>query len=74
VSVGVNVTLSLGVPPLGTIEEVVHEKVPVTDAVPPLNADDASVWPYVIALAVGHAVTVGVALFTVTLAEPATVL
>jgi hypothetical protein len=72
VSVGVKVTLSLGVPPLGTIVGVVQANVPLPE--PPLNVDDASVWPYVIALAVGHADTIGVALFTVTLAEPATVL
>jgi hypothetical protein len=53
---------------------VVQVKAPLTDAEPPLSVDNASVWPYVIALAVGHADTVGVALFTVTLAEPATVL
>jgi hypothetical protein len=42
--------------------------------VPPLNVDDASVWPYVIALAVAHAETVGVALLTTTPMEPVTVL
>ena len=68
------VTLSLGVPALGTVVEVVQVNRPLTDAVPPLSVDDASVWPYVIALAAGHADTVGVALFTVTLTEPATVL
>jgi hypothetical protein len=31
---------------------------------PPLSVEEASVCPAVIALAVGHAVTVGVALFT----------
>jgi hypothetical protein len=48
--------------------------VPLADVVPPLNVDAASVWPNVIALAVGQAVTVGVALFTTTPTEPATVL
>jgi hypothetical protein len=42
--------------------DVVQEKTPGTDAVPPLNVDKASVWPKVIALAAGHAVTVGVVL------------
>jgi hypothetical protein len=73
-SAGVKVTLSLGVPPLGTIVGVVQVKVPLTDAEPPLSVDDDSVWPYVIALTVGHTDTAGVAIFTVTLAEPATVL
>jgi hypothetical protein len=42
--------------------------------VPPLSVEEASVCPYVIALAVGHADadTVGVALFTVTLTVPVT--
>jgi hypothetical protein len=53
---------------------VVQVKVPGTDAAPPVSVEDASVWPYVIALAVGHTDTAGAALFTVTLAEPATVL
>jgi hypothetical protein len=62
VSVGVKVTPSLGAPAPGAVVEVVQEKEPVTDAVPPLRVDEASVWPYVIALAVGHADTVGVVL------------
>jgi hypothetical protein len=41
--------------------------------VPPLSVDDASVWPKAIALAVGHADTVGVAMLTATLTEPVTV-
>ena len=46
---------------------VVHEKVPGTDALPPVSVEDASVCPEVMALAVGHAETVGVASrFTVT--------
>jgi hypothetical protein len=60
VSPGVKVTLSLGVPAPGAVVEVVHEKEPDTEAEPPVNVDEASVWPYVMALAVGHAVTVGV--------------
>jgi hypothetical protein len=70
----VKVTPSLVVPVAGAIADVVQEKVPDTDAVPPLSVDEASVWPYVIALAVGHADTVGVALSTITPTEPATVL
>jgi hypothetical protein len=53
---------------------VVQAKAPLTDAEPPVSVDDASVWPYVIAVAAGHADTVGVAGFTVTLTEPGTVL
>jgi hypothetical protein len=53
---------------------VVQEKAPATDAAPPLRVDEAKVWPKAIALAAGHDVTAGVALFTVTLTEPATVL
>jgi hypothetical protein len=73
-SEGVKVTLSLGVPALGVIAGVVQAKEPGTDAVPPLKVDKDSVWPEVIALAVGHADTVGVAWLTVTLTVPATVL
>jgi hypothetical protein len=61
-------------PASGTVAGLVQEKAPGTDAEPPLSVDEASVWPYAIALAVGHVDTVGVALFTVTLADPATVL
>jgi hypothetical protein len=41
---------------------VVHAKVPFTDAVPPLNVEDAKLWPQVMVLDVGHAVIVGVSL------------
>jgi hypothetical protein len=41
----VNVTLSLGVPAPGAVVEVVQEKEPDTEAEPPVNADEASVWP-----------------------------
>jgi hypothetical protein len=70
----VKVTLSLGAPALGDVVGVVQANAPGTEAVPPLRVDDANVWRNVIALAVGHAETVGVALFTVTPTEPATVL
>jgi hypothetical protein len=73
VSVGVKVTLCDVVPPPGTVVGVVHAKVPATEAVPPVSVEDASVWPYVMPLAVGHADTVGVALVTVTSTDPATV-
>lgn len=52
----------------------IHAKVPGTDADPPLKTEEDSACPTVMALAVGHAVTVGVALFTVTGAVPVTVL
>jgi hypothetical protein len=45
---------------------VVQEKVPGTEAVPPVSVEDARVWPYVIGDAVDQTVTTGVALFTVT--------
>jgi len=51
--------------------EVVKAKVPATEPVPPESVELASVCPKVMALAVGHAETVGVALLTVTFAEPA---
>ena len=69
-SVGVKVTLSDCVPAGGPVVGAVHEKLPPTDPLPPVSVEEASVCPYVIALAVGHVLTVGVALFTVT--EPAT--
>ena len=68
------VTFWLVVPAAGTVAGVVQENEPGTEADPPVSVDDASVWPDVIALAVGHADTVGVALFTVTLTEPVAVL
>jgi len=73
-SVGVKVAPSLVVPVDGAVPGVVQEKPPGTDAVPLLSIEEASVWPYVMALAVGHAVTVGVALLTTTPTEPLTVL
>jgi hypothetical protein len=54
------------VPVGGAILSVVKAKLPATEAAPPLNVDDAKVCPKVITLAVGHTLTVGVALFTVT--------
>jgi hypothetical protein len=73
-SVGVKVTLCAAAPTAGVVVGVVNAKLPGTDPVPPLSVDAASVCPYVIALAVGHAdaETVGVALFTVTFTEPVT--
>ena len=62
---GVKVTLSDDVPAPGLVLGAVQAKVPLTDAVPPLNVEEASVCPKVIALAVGQADTVGVAWFTV---------
>jgi hypothetical protein len=46
---------------------VVQAKLPETDAVPPFRVDALSACPEEIALAVGHADTVVVALLTVTL-------
>jgi hypothetical protein len=45
VSEGVKVTPSLGVPAPGAVVAVVQEKVPDTDAEPPVSVDEASVWP-----------------------------
>jgi hypothetical protein len=71
----VKVTISESVPTTGTTVGVLHENVPTTEAVPPVRVDEPRVWPKSMALAVGHAVTVGVALlFTVTVTEPVTVL
>jgi hypothetical protein len=72
--VGVKVTLSDGVPAPGAVLGVAQAKAPGTEAVPPVNVDEASVCPYAIALAEGHADTVGVVLFTVTATDPVTVL
>jgi hypothetical protein len=69
-SEGLKVTLSEGVPAPGTVVGVVHANVPGTEAVPPVKVEDASVWPYVMALAVGHAEIVGTAWFTVKVTEP----
>ena len=72
-SVGVKVTLWLAVPTPGAVVGAVHANAPATDPVPPFSDDDASVWPYAIVLAVGHAETVGVAWPTVTITDPVTV-
>jgi hypothetical protein len=63
-SVGVKVTVSVSVPAGGTVVGVAQTNPPGTDAVPPVNADEASVCPEVIVLAVGHNDTIGVAWFT----------
>ena len=73
-SEGVKVTLSLCVPALGAVVGVVQANAPLTAPAPPANVDDASVCPNVSALAVGQDETAGVALPTVTLADPVTVL
>lgn len=59
VSVGVKVTLCSELPADGAMVGVVKAKLPGTAVVPPLNVEDASVCPKVIALAVGHTLTVG---------------
>jgi hypothetical protein len=73
-SLGVKVTLSAVVPAGGIVAGVVQAKVPGTEAVPTVNVDEASVCPEEMLLAAGQTFTVGVALFTVTVADPATVL
>jgi hypothetical protein len=70
--VGVKVTEYVVVPTAGLVVEVVHAKLPATEAVPPVSVELASVWPYVKLDAVGQALTVGVAFVTVTLAVPTT--
>jgi hypothetical protein len=45
VSVGVKVTLSERVPVPGAVPGVVQAKAPPTEAAPPDNVDEASVWP-----------------------------
>ena len=62
VSLGVKVTPWLPVPALGEVLVVVKAKDPAVLAVPPLSMELANVCPYVIALAVGAAEIVGVAL------------
>ena len=57
VSVGVNVTPGDAVPALGAVAGVVKAKLPAGGAAPPLKVEAASVWPKVIALAVGQVVT-----------------
>jgi len=71
-SVGVKVTLSDTVPAAGAVLGVVKAKLPGTEAVPPVNVEEARVCPKVMLLAVGNTVIVGVALFTVTLTVPVT--
>jgi hypothetical protein len=70
----VNVTEAVYVPALGAVEGVVKANVPGTDATPPLRVEEARVCPYVIGLAVGGVVIVGVALPTLTLTEVPAVL
>ena len=65
-SVGVKVTPCGEAPTAGVMEESVQAKVPSTLAVPPLRVEEAKVWPWVIPVAVGATLMVGVALATVT--------
>jgi len=51
----------------------VQAKLPAGVEEPPLNVEDARVWPDAIPLATGHADTMEVALATVTLTVPANV-
>jgi hypothetical protein len=72
--VGVKVTLCEAVPAFGLVVGTVKANEPAGVEAPPDSVEEASVWPYVIELAVGHVVTDDVALFTVTLAVPVNVL
>ena len=67
-SVGVKVTLCGAVPAPGARVGLVKAKLPGVLADPPLKVAEASVCPKLIALAVGQAVTVALALLTVRLA------
>ena len=69
-SLGVKVTAWEAVPALGAVLGAVKAKLPFTEATPPLNVDDASVCPYVIAVAVGQTLTTGVAWLTKTVVVP----
>ena len=67
-SVGVKVTFCDAVPTDGAVVGVVKAKLPMGVDAPPLKAELASVWPRVMAVAVGQVVTLGVVLFTVSTA------
>jgi hypothetical protein len=56
------------------VEGEVNVKVPGTEADPPVSVEAESACPYAMALAVGQVLTVGVALLTVTLTIPVTLL
>ena len=65
-SVGVNVRVTVcPIPAFGVAAGVAKANVPATDAVPPVSVEAERAWPNVIALAVGAAEIVGVALLTV---------
>jgi hypothetical protein len=69
--VGVKRTASEFVPAGGTVAGVVHANVPAGEDVPPVRVAELRALPYGnVALEVGHAVMVGVALLIVTV--PAT--
>jgi len=61
-SVGVKVTLCEAVPTFGAVDGVVKAKLPGTDPTPPLKVELVKVCPYVMALATGRVVIVGVTL------------
>ena len=61
-------------PAAGMAPGVVNAKAPDTEPAPPLSVEAASVWPSMMAEAVGQAVTLGVALFTVRVATALVVL
>jgi hypothetical protein len=60
-----NVTGCKAVPTLGTVAGEVKANIPATDADPPLNVDEESACPDVMALAVGATKITGAILFTV---------
>ncbi len=57
-------------PDVGTVAGFDQANVPATEPVPPVSVELDSAAPYEMAEAVGHAVIVGVALFTVTFTVP----
>ena len=59
---------------MGAVADVVNAKVPGVDALPPLSVEFARSCPKVMPEADGAVVMVGVALLTVTLTVPVTVL
>jgi hypothetical protein len=54
------------------VEGEVNVKVPGAETVPPLSVEEESACPYVMVLALGQVLTVGMALLTVTLTDPVT--
>jgi hypothetical protein len=72
--VGVKVKLSVCDPSAGTVAGVVHAKLPLTEATPPLRVEEERALPKLMAEAVGWVVMVGVDLPTEMLTVPVAVL